>query len=134
MYSTIVTGHPTIIRHSIPQPKTIGVNSDAARAFSLSDEATKLAEKMEKGSYSVPVKFESSPPLNENDSFEIPNFFQSKESLLNNNNNNNNNSNKENDPQRFILNNFTNDANMLLNNLENKNNKSEKITSRKKIK
>jgi hypothetical protein len=123
MYSTIVTGHPTIIRHSIPQPKGVGVNPDTAKAFALTEEATKLAEKMKKGSYSVPVKIESyTNNGNDNGSLEVPNFIQSKETLLNEKKN-------ENEPRRFLLDNFTNDANMLLNNLENKNDKNEKISS-----
>jgi hypothetical protein len=75
MYSTIFAGHPTVIKHPTPQPMGLGVNPDTAKAFALSEEATKLAEKMKKGSYSVPVKLES-------DGENAPTFVQSKEKLL----------------------------------------------------
>jgi len=130
MYSTIVMGHPTVIRHPTPQPKGIGAHPDTAKAFALSDEATKLAETMKKGSYSVPVKIQSSGN-GENDSLEVPNFIQSKETLLNGNNNRNNLSLSEREPQKFLQDSFSKDANMLLDNLENKKDKAERIAARK---
>lgn len=128
MYSTIVMGHPTVIRHPVPQPKGIGAHPDTAAAFALSDEATKLAEKMKKGSYSVPVKLESSK--GENDSLEAPNFIQSKETLLNSKNKKNYFSLKEREPQKFLQDSFSKDANMLLDNLTNKKDKAERIATR----
>ena len=128
MYSTIVTGHPTIIRHSTPQPKGIGAHPDAAKAFALSDEVNVMAEKMKKGSYSVPVRLERSQ--GDNDHLETPNFIQSKENLLNNMRMKNNFTIKENEPQKFLKDNFNKDVNLLLDNLENKKDKSERISVR----
>lgn len=131
MYSTIVMNHPTVIRHATPQPKGIGAHPDAAKAFALSDEAAALAERRRKGSYSVPVKLESS--RTEDDSLEVPNFIQSKETLLNKNKNNNKFGIKEQEPQKFLQDNFHKDADMLLHNLENKRDKAERISVRKYI-
>ena len=129
MYSTIVTGHPTVIRHATPQPQGLGVNNNTAKAFALSDEATKLAEQMKKGSYSVPVKLEFA--VGENDSLEVPNFIQSKETLLKNGKKNRNNSAaREVEPKKFLKDNFNKDAKLLLDNLENKKDKAERIAAR----
>lgn len=122
MYSTVVHGHPTIIRHQIPQPKGVGVNSDAAKAFALSDEAMRLAELQRKGSYSVPVKIENSSE--ENDLLEVPNFIQGREKVLNNS------ILKEDDPMKFFKDNFSKDVTLLLGDLDNKKDKAERITVR----
>lgn len=131
MYSTIVMGHPTVIRHPVPQPNGLGAHPDTAKAFALSDEATKLAERMKKGSYSVPVKLEAEKGNGENDSLEVPNFIQHKETLLNGKNHKSHFSLKEREPQKFLKDSFSKDANMLLDNLENKKDKAERIAARK---
>ena len=128
MYSTVITGHPTVIRHPTPQPKGIGAHPDTAKAFALSDEVNVMAEKMKKGSYSVPVKYQATK--GNNDSMEVPTFMQSKESKLKDLSFNNNFSVKENEPQKFLKDNFNHDVNLLLDNLENKKDKSERITVR----
>lgn len=127
MYSTIVTNHPTVIRHANPQPKGIGVNPDTAKAFALSGEATELAENMKKGIYSVPVRLESD--ANGQDNLEAPNFIESKENLRNKIENQF--TLKEKDPQKFLADSFSKDADLLLHNLENKRDKAERISVRK---
>ena len=127
MYSTIVQGHPTVIRHPAPQPMGVGVSNDTAKAFALSDEATKLAEQMKKGSYSVPVKLESQ--ASENESLEVPNFIQSKETLMKNGKKNRNNFAAV-EPKKFLKDSFNKDAKLLLDNLENKKDKAERIATR----
>lgn len=129
MYSTIVMGHPTVIRHPVPQPKGLGVHGDTAAAFALADEATRLAEQAKKGQYSVPVKLQSDK--GENDSLEAPNFIQSKEKLLNNKKNNF--FTKEREPKKFLQDSFSKDANLLLDNLENKKDKAERIAVRNNL-
>lgn len=127
MYSTIVSSHPTIIRHPTPQPTGLGTHPDSAKAFALSDEAAKLAEKAKKGIYEVPIKMEKSKTDEINDALEIPNFIQSKETLMKSRKNHN--EFKEIDPPKFFKDNFSKDADMLLHNLENKKDKADRIAA-----
>lgn len=120
MYSTIFAAHPTAIKHPTPQPQGLGVNSDAAKAFALSDEATKLAEKMKKGSYSVPVRLES-------DGVDAPSFVQSKERLLKEANEKS--SFIEHNQQKFLKDSFNKDMTLFMDNLENKKDKAERIAT-----
>lgn len=129
MYSTIVSSHPTIIRHPTPQPSGIGANPDAAKAFALSQEAAKLAERAKKGIYEVPIKMDSSQRIGDSDdSLEIPNFIQSKETLMKKGKKMNTEF-TEIEPQKFFKDNFSKDADMLLHNLENKTDKAERIAA-----
>ena len=123
MYSTIFAAHPTAIKHPTPQPQGLGVNSDAAKAFALSDEATKLAEKMKKGSYSVPVRLES-------DGVDAPSFVQSKERLLKESNENKRQASfSEPNQQKFLKDSFNKDVTLFMDNLENKKDKAERIAT-----
>jgi hypothetical protein len=125
MYSTIFAAHPTVIKHPTPQPQGLGVNSDAAKAFALSDEATKLAEKMKKGSYSVPVHLES-------DGVDAPSFVQSKEKILkefNENKAGGQASFSEPNQQKFLKDSFNKDVTLFMDNLENKKDKAERIAT-----
>ena len=133
MYSTIFAAHPTVIKHPTPQPRSLGVNGDTAKAFALSDEATALAERMKKGSYSVPVKLESSRGESEEDkgTFESPNFVQNKEILKSEREKELNKSQEEKNPEIFLKSRFGQDVNVLLENLENKKDKAERISTRK---
>jgi hypothetical protein len=129
MYSTIVSSHPTIIRHPTPQPSGLGTHPDTAKAFALSQEAAKLAERAKKGIYEVPIKMDTSNSFGDSDdSLEIPNFIQSKETLMKNAKKINNEF-TETEPQKFFKDNFSKDADMLLHNLENKADKAERIAA-----
>lgn len=86
MYSTVIDRHPTVIRHQVPQPTTVGMQTDAAKAFAINADplSENRAESLAKGAYSIPVKIESGatndPTLS---SYETPNFIHKKESILN---------------------------------------------------
>ena len=87
MYSTVIDSHPTVIRHQVPQPTAVGMQTDAAKAFAINRSdalADKNMESLAKGAYSIPVKIESramnDPTLN---SYETPNFIHKKETVLN---------------------------------------------------
>lgn len=89
MYSTVINSHPTVIRHQIPQPTTVGMPTDSAKAFSVNPADTlsdKRAQSLAKGAYSIPVKIQSGaskdPTLS---GYETPNFIQKKESAKNEN-------------------------------------------------
>lgn len=125
MYSTIFSGHPTVIKHPTPQPKGIGVNNGTAAAFALSDEATKLADQMKKGIYSVPVRLESNREEGEKDNVEHPSFVQSKENKMAEENFGTTDKN----PQKFLKDSFSKDVNLMLDNLENKKDKAERIAT-----
>jgi len=119
MYSTIFAAHPTVIKHPTPQPMGLGVSNDHAKAFALSDEATKLA----KGSYSTPVRLESDGNGGEN----TPTFVQSKEHLLSDSKEQA--TFKEPNQQKFLKDNFNKDVNLFMDNLENKKDKAERIAT-----
>jgi len=128
MYSTIFAAHPTVIKHPTPQPRGLGVNNDTAKAFALSDEASRLAEKMPKGSYSTPVRLESDANGGENS----PTFVQSKERILKEQKENKNHENttfKEPNQQKFLKDSFNKDVNLFMDNLENKKDKAERIST-----
>lgn len=133
MYSTIFAAHPTVIKHPTPQPKSLGVNPETAKAFALSGEASALAEKMAKGSYSVPVKLESAREGSEEEkgNFESPNFVQNKEILKNEREKLLKENMESKNPQKFLKTSFDKDVDMLLSNLENKKDKAERIETRK---
>ena len=79
MYSTVITSHPTVIKHEVPQPMGIGVHPAAAGAFAV-DSAQTLAEKerIPNGAYSIPVQINASSDSNK-DGYETPNFMHKKE-------------------------------------------------------
>jgi hypothetical protein len=129
MYSTIFSGHKTVIKHPTPQPKGLGVNSDTAKAFALSDEATRLAENMKKGIYSVPVRLQSNQDKGSTDGLESPNFVQSKEHMLTDAQEKLENSFKVENQQEFIKNHFNKDMTVFMDNLENKKDKAERIAA-----
>jgi len=87
MYSTVIDSHHTNIRHQVPQPTKVTMETDATRAFNV-DPAETLSDhkagRLENGSYSIPVKIESGasadPILS---GYESPNFIHKKESVLN---------------------------------------------------
>lgn len=85
MYSTVVSRHPTVIRHQTPQPTNIGVSYPSARSFAadpsqtLNDIKTAMAE----GVYSIPVQISNGaikdPTLS---GYETPNFIAKKEKTI----------------------------------------------------
>lgn len=128
MYSTVIDRHPTVISHQMPQPTTVAVNMQVAKAFAV-DSADTLHDtklnKLENGSYSIPVKIESSsasdPTLS---SYETPNFISKKEKLLN----------KSQatvemslDPEVFLKNSFSQDINKFVAELDRSKDKAAKI-------
>lgn len=122
MYSTIFSGHPTVIKHPTPQPTNLGVHPDSAKAFALSEEGTRLAEKLKKGSYAVPVSLHS-------DKNSDISFVQSKENKLRKESEKEleNSKNLEVGQSSYLKDNFNKDVNLFLDNLENKKDKTEKI-------
>lgn len=85
MYSTVVSRHPTVIKHPIPQPMNIGVNHNTARQFAV-DPAQTLADARAdnlKGAYSIPVQIRSGaikdPTLS---GYETPSFISKKEEKI----------------------------------------------------
>lgn len=130
MYSTIINSRPTTISHQIPQPTTVGMHSDAAKAFAINHSeslSSKNDEALAKGAYSIPVKIESGsnndPTLS---SYENPNFIHKKESILN--------SNKEAqsgfiiDPEVYLKSKFQEDLNTVTAQLDKAKIKEEKIS------
>lgn len=85
MYSTIITGRPTTIRHQSPQPTGVGVHPVAAGAFNV-DSARTLADgqkALNGGSYSIPIQINSNIENgNDLNGYEIPNFIHKKEKKL----------------------------------------------------
>lgn len=83
MYSTVINSHPTVIKHQIPQPTNIGVQTEVAKAFAINPAET-LADKKIKSGYSIPIKIESGaindPTLA---SYETPNFIHKKDTIIN---------------------------------------------------
>jgi hypothetical protein len=122
MYSTIFAAHPTVIKHPTPQPMGLGVNPATGKAFALSDEATKLAAKMPKGSYSTPVRLESDKGENS------PTFVQSKERILSEEKEKNSSFSEPNQ-QKFLKDSFNKDVTIFMDNLENKKDKAERIAT-----
>ncbi len=138
MYSTVIDRHPTVIRHQIPQPTSVAVHPEAAKAFAIHpneiSEEAKLAEKMKGGAYSIPIKIEAGanpdPSLS---SYETPNFIHKKENVM-----------KTNevvsddkiiiDPETFLKNNFNDDINRFVAQMENTKDKSERINACKYFK
>jgi len=61
IYSTIIINHPTVIKHQIPQPTTIEVHEENARAMSLDSSITFTGTNkwLPEGAYSIPVKIDS---------------------------------------------------------------------------
>ncbi len=86
MYSTVIDNHPTVIRHQVPQPTTVGMQTDAAKAFAINADplSEKRAQSLAKGAYSIPVKIGSGATNDATLSgYETPNFIHKKESVLN---------------------------------------------------
>ena len=84
MYSTVINGHSTVIRHQVPQPVNIGVHEDTSKAMAVDPEET-LAEARNKmnGAYSIPIKISTGaikdPTLS---GYETPNFISKGEKKL----------------------------------------------------
>jgi len=130
MYSSVITKHPTAIKHQIPQPVTIGVHADTARAMAI-DPAQTLADakkNLANGAYSVPIKINSDsirdPTLS---GYETPNFISKGEKKI-----------KENsqeelssilDPAIFLKSNMEKDIQQFLAQFDNSKDKAERIHS-----
>ena len=129
MYSTVIDSHPTVIRHQVPQPTTVGVQKDAAKAFAVNPADTlsdKIAESVAEGAFSIPVKIQSGatndPTLS---GYETPNFIHKKETVLNSN------SDPQNgfmlDPEVYLKSNVQEDLNTFVAQLDKAKMKEEKI-------
>jgi len=83
MYSTVITKHPTVIRHQTPQPVSIGVHEETTRAMAI-DPSQTLADATNKmnGAYSIPIQMTNGAIKDATmNGYETPNFISKKEKI-----------------------------------------------------
>lgn len=127
MYSTVITKHPTVIRHQIPQPVNIGVHEDTTRAMAVDPSETLDDDKrkMANGAYSIPIKISNGaikdPTLS---GYETPNFISKGEKKLQESSG----EQLENvDPAIFLKKNMEKDIGQFLAQFDNSKDKTERI-------
>jgi hypothetical protein len=128
MYSTVITRHPTVIKHQTPQPKGVGVHPAAAGAFAA-DSQPALEEKknIPQGAYSIPVQVNSSADSLK-DGFEIPNFIHTGEKKVQESEENLSGVTNM-DPAVFLKNSMEKDLGEFLAQFDNSKDKAERIVS-----
>lgn len=132
MYSTVIDRHPTIIKHQIPQPRTITAHPDALKSFNINP-ADSLADKLRNsqpvGEFSIPLRLESGaindPTLSD---YETPNFIHKNENILNNHLIPISDNPLGVNPEVFLKSNFQRDINTVLANLDHTKDKAQKIS------
>lgn len=129
MYSTVITSHPTVIRHQTPQPKGVGVHPVAAGAFAADSQiALAEKEKIPQGAYSIPVQVNSSADALK-DGYEIPNFIHTGEKKVQESEENLNVVSSPIDPAVFLKNSMEKDLGEFLAQFDNSKDKAERIAS-----
>ena len=125
MYSTVITNHPTVIRHQSPQPTGVGVHFAAAAGFAA-DSAEALKAAIPHGAYSIPVQVNTSADSLK-EGYEIPNFIHTGERKIQESEANMNVSNM--DPAAFLKNSMEKDIGEFLAQFDNTKDKSERIAT-----
>lgn len=128
MYSTVITKHPTVIKHQVPQPTTVGVHENTARAMSIDPSQTleDARNNLAKGAYSIPVKISNGaikdPTLS---GYETPNFISKGEKKIQESSEEQFSANI--DPAIFLKKNMEKDIGQFLSQFENSKDKTERI-------
>lgn len=132
MYSTVISGRPTVIKHQTPQPKGVGVHPVAAGAFALNSSQVLAENKnLSNGSYSIPVQISSS---GEKYGYETPNFIHTGERKVEEKETEANGSEAiSQDPAVFLKQNMMRDISDFTANFDTTKDKAERISACKSI-